>query len=103
MDRSKFISGDNVGKHLDDKSGMTLYPYRDRVIKANTIWKSRNPPAGMLMIRSAVQRYNRESAEFDGEHSWEVAWRSNDGKEHMEWNLTASDILREFDPVFSVV
>jgi len=103
MQRHKFISEEGFGKHTDNKSGMSLFPYKDRVIKANTIWKSKNPPQGMLMIRQAAQRYDQSTAQFNGENIWDVCWRSSDGKEEMEWSLLTEDILKEFDPVFSII
>ncbi len=100
MRRDKFVSGENVGKHTDERSGMSLFPYKDRVPKAATIWKSRQPPIGMLMIKAPKYGF---ASDYEEEAIWKVCWRSSDGKEEMELELTVSDILERFDPVFSVL
>lgn len=103
MRRDKFITEDAIGKHTDVKTGMTLFPYRDRIVKSNTIWRSKTSPVGMLMIHEQVQGYNHASRNFDGEDAWDVKWRRNDGKEEMAWTMTSKEILDKFDPVFSVL
>lgn len=102
MQRTRFISGQApAGKFFDEKSGSSLFPYKDKTIKPRTIWKTKAEPHGMLMIM--------EETFFDAydgttrHRGWDVNWRSSDGKENQAWHMEDGDILKEFDPVFYVI
>lgn len=103
MRRDKFIIDGGLQSFEDPKTGSILRVYNDRIIKTKTIWRVKTPPNGMIVINEQVKHYNQETSNYDGNDSWDVAWRNDKGDENFLWNMTSEEILGKFDPVFRIL